>query len=335
TNSSDTIERIVIHTALMALTDPATLGGKELARLRFYTERFGHLAQLKAKAPRPGDRAMGLFLLSSSSQGPKRFKAEHRLRSSETVLDCRPLLAQVQKHLSGLRQGTPPPKLGLPLEAKEPAYGFMLARCIEQWSEPRTRRDGRNKLQPRADLVAGFDSVRHFLATAAFQRRRSDSLEGVGKGLSVSSEWAIVDQSPSGFGLRHLSGNAGSITVGELVAMRPAESSSVYICVARRARSISTTELELGLETLCQQGVPASMNKTMPKGQQIAVPVLLMPKVAKLNGGPGLIAPIGDVKPGMFMVIPHKGKMVRLEAVSTVERLLSCELVQLKKETPE
>jgi hypothetical protein len=117
---------------------------------------------------------------------------------------------------------------------------------------------------------------------------------------------------------------------GELVAVHPAGSNAVYLCATRRVRTNADNTVELGLEILSDQGSTASMSKPMGRGI-VNVPVLLMPKVARLDGAPGLIAPIGDVRPGMALDVPHKGKITRLEAVEAVERLATCELIHLKK----
>ncbi|MFT4174000.1 MAG: hypothetical protein QM639_15650 [Rhodocyclaceae bacterium] len=328
--SSDTVERVYVQTALVALLDPASLGGADLARVRFYVERFGQHAQVIDLVPAVGDRAEGVFVLSDSSRGPRRLKADHQLLDREAILDVRPLIAKTAKLLAGLRKGTEPARLSLPLEARDPAYGYMLARCVEQWTESRARKDPRNKTRQMAALVSGFDSVRHFLATAAFKRSRSDSLDGIGEGLAGASQWEVVDHSASGFGLRFASGHAAPLGQGELVAVHPSASQSVFLCATRRVRTNADGTVELGLEILSDQGSPASMSKPMGRGI-VNVPVLLMPKLTRLEGAPGLIAPIGDVRPGMALDVPHKGKITRLEAIEAVERLATCELIHLRK----
>ncbi|MDQ8022384.1 MAG: hypothetical protein REI94_11135 [Moraxellaceae bacterium] len=324
----ETIERLVGKSGLLALADPATLGAEELGWLRFYVERHGNRVVVRS-AP-PEKRGAGLFVLTEKGRVPRRLGSSYELNPGELVLDLRTVLKHLKRQLVGMRTGIPPNKLGLPLAAAKPEYMFLLQRCGEQWSEPRARRHSRNSFRPRADLVPGFDSVRHFLTAAAFRRRATDKSEGIGGGLSQSSEWQVVDQSPSGFGLRFVSGHAGAIAVGELVALRPRESAAVSLCVTRRARSITNADFELGVELLGDNAAPASINKPTTKGKSVQVPALLLSKVLCLNKSPGLLAPIGDVTPGMSLMVPYKGAMVQLEAVEIVERLASCDLIRLR-----
>lgn len=326
--SKDTVENMVKQSCLMALADPTALESTDLAHLRFYVERFGHLCKLADTAP---DFGPGIFLLDDSTRGPRRLKREHKLLPSEKVLDCRPLLEALKQQIAALRRGESPARLGLPLAANDSAYVFMLARCVEQWSEPRIRRHNRSKSLPHADLVVGFDPVRNFLASEAARRRQAGQADELDVVAASTTEWEIVDQSPAGFGIRLIEGQINTIAVGELVALRPQEGSEVFLCVTRRARNVTGGEFELGLELISNHAAPATMNRTLANGQTRPVPVLLLPRVAQLNGASGLIAPIGDVSAGMSMVVPGKDAQVRLEAVSTAERLASCELVLLAK----
>ncbi|MDB5888395.1 MAG: hypothetical protein JWM03_1267 [Rhodocyclales bacterium] len=331
TRGPETLEQVVIRDCLMSLCDPVNLESSELGRVRFYVERFGHLAKFIDDLPPPADRESGLFVFSDSPRGPTQLKAEQVLQEKEYLIDCRPLIARATQQLSGLRQGLHATKLGLPMVANEASYAFMLSRCMEQWSEAKSRRHIRQDYQPLAELVSGFDPIRNFLTSAAYRRRQSDKLEGVGKGLSVASEWRILDQSRSGFGLRQASEHTRSVSVGEVVAMRPLERSNVHICIVRRTRSLDDNDCELGLERLSGTGMPTSIDRTLADGKTHSVPVLLMPRVQCLEGAPGLLAPIGDVKSGMSLLVPQQDGNVRFEVTGVCERLASCELIQLRR----
>lgn len=326
----ETLEQVIVRDCLMGLCDPVNLESSELGRIRFYIERFGHLAQLSTDVPSEKEYT-ALFIFSDSPRGPTQLTAERVLEEKEYLLDCRPLIARAAQQLTGLRQGLHATKLGLPMVANEASYAFMLSRCVEQWSEAKARRHIRQDYQPLAELVSGFDPIRNFLATAAFRRRKSDKIEGVGKSLSVASEWRILDQSRSGFGLRQASEHTRPVAIGEIVAMRPLERSNVHICIVRRARNLDDTSCELGLERLGGTGMPTSIDKKLPDGHTQAIPVLLLPRVQCFDGGPGLLAPVGDVKPGMSLLVPQQDGDVRFEVDGSFERLASCELIQLRR----
>jgi hypothetical protein len=325
----ETLEQVVVRDCLMSLVDPVNLEPSELGRVRFYVERFGHLAQLTTESP--AEQAKAMFVLTDSPRGPTQLSTGQTLQEKEYLLDCRPLIERGTQQLSGLRQGLHATKLGLPMVANEASYAFMLSRCLEQWTDAKSRRHIRQDYQPLAELVSGFDPIRNFLTSAAFRRRKSDKLEGIGKGLSVASEWRILDQSRSGFGLRQASEHTRQISVGEIVAMRPLERSNVHICIVRRTRSHDVKDCEVGLERLSGSGMPISIDKKLPDGHMHAVPVLLLPRVQCFDGGPGLLAPVGDVNKGMSLLVPQQDGDVRFEVTGTYERLASCELIQLRR----
>ena len=329
--NTDTLEQIIVREALMHLCDPTRMESAELSRMRFYIERFGHLAELGGDLPAASDRGKSLFVFSDSPRGPSALKADQELQEKELLIDARELVARASQQLTGLRQGLHATKLGLPMMANEASYAFMLARGVEQWSEARARRHIRQDYQPLAELVSGFDPIRTFLATSAFRRRDSDKLQGIGNGLSVASEWRILDQSRSGFGLRQASAHTNPVAAGEIVAMRPLERSNVHICICRRTRSADNNESELGLERLAGSGMPISIEKTLKDGNMHSIPVLLLPRVQSFDGAPGLLAPIGDVSAGMSFLVAQRDGNVRFEVVAVQERLASCELIQIRR----
>ena len=83
-----------------------------------------------------------------------------------------------------------------------------------------TRRFSRMRFKPRADLVIGMLDVTLFLSSAAYRRRRDDGSKR-GPGAPAISEWALVDESPDGFGVRYIRGDIAAVEVGDVVALRP------------------------------------------------------------------------------------------------------------------
>ncbi|GAB4062578.1 hypothetical protein GCM10028811_31960 [Uliginosibacterium sediminicola] len=328
--SSDTLEQAIARECLMSLCDPASLENSELGRIRFYIERFGHLAKLRKEVSLFEDTSAGLFVFGNGPRGPSQLRADQVLGDKERVLDCRELLARARHHLAGLRQGLHATKLGLPMVANEASYAYMLSRCVEQWSEAKTRRHTREDYLPLAELVSGFDAIRQFLSSTAFRRRESDRLQGAGAGLSVASEWRILDQSRSGFGLRQASAHTLPVSIGEVVAMRPLERSHVHICVTRRLRH-EDEGCNIGLERLSGSALPTLIEKTLADGSTHSIPVLLLPRSVCFDGGPAMLAPHDDVTVGMVLRVAQREGDLRFRLEGVSERLASCELWQLTR----
>ncbi|MFT3736859.1 MAG: hypothetical protein QM776_17920 [Rhodocyclaceae bacterium] len=330
-HDTDTVEQVVVRDCLLALCDPASLEGAELSRLRFYIARFGHLATLSAETPAPEDLGPGMFVFSDAERGPGKLKPGQALLDKERLLDCRQLVDRIQQQLAGLRQGLHATKLGLPMVANEASYAFMLTRCAEQWSDSRSSRKMKQDYQPLATLITGFDPVRQYLSSGAWKSLQNGRPRVVGAIPAVACEWRIFEQARTGFSLREAGPHTLPINVGELVAMRPLERASVHLSIVRRARSHETTGKEISLERLCGTALPHTIDKKLPDGNIQTLPVLLLPRVQCFEGNPGLLAPHGDLKPGVRITVEQREGNVTFEVVAVVEKLASCELAQLKR----
>lgn len=325
----ESLEQTYVRAVLLALLDPASLAELDFDRLRFYVLRHSHLAYIRPDISTIARAQAGLLRLSDSVAGARMMTEEQLMADSELILDTRALIEKLQYQMDGIKAGRPPISLGLPAEAKMLDYRVLMKRMYEQWSLPKNRRHERTHFRPLADVVIGFDSVRHFLSHHAFRRRTG---EQVNPSQELTNDWAaILDESASGYGLRFSKGNSKAIRIGELLALRSRERSSVHVCITRRAMNRDAKEFDLGVELLCDGGLPSYI--TTPRTENAPgerVPVLLLPRVARLNNAPALLAPIGKIRRGMSFAVPHNDKPVRLETVAVVEQLASCELIALR-----
>lgn len=331
-SSAESLSRIVVQSSLIALTDPTTLNEEDITRVRLYCERYGHLAVLSPTPLQAEAGAIGIFVLTDHKRGPHRPKADLPALGKCHYLDTRPLLNKLQQQVQGLRAGTPPSRLGLPGTANHPSYLAVLERCFAQWSEPQQRRHMRNGVRPHADLVSGFDAVYRFVAQNALSRRKTDESK---KDVELPvSEWSIIDQSEGGFGLRFVNGHAGAISVGEVVALRFKDRAAVAICIARRARNVSGSEFEIGLELLADKAVATHTTRQLPDNASPKPdpdsPALLLPRLANGHKCPGVVLPSGRSRQPVEFTVRSNGTPIRLIGDASLEHLASCELLKLK-----
>ena len=331
-SAMESLAKIIVQSSLLTLSDPTSLKEEDIGHVRFYIERYGHLASLSKNLPPSVDsQTPGIFVLSDNPRGPQRLKPEYGDLSKCHILDTRPLIQKLKQQIQWLKEGRSPTNLGLPSVANTPAYQLLLMQCEEQWSFTRKRRHPRSGVRPRADLVSGFDMVHHFVAQKALTRRRSDDIRP-NEALSVS-EWSIVDQSEGGFGLRFIKGNAGSISVGEIVALCFKDHASLAICVTRRARCISDTEFEIGLELLAERALATNISIRENKDAEPLerTPAILIPRMPNAHNVPGLLLPPHrSSKAGIEVSVVSNGKTLRLAAAESLEYFSSCELVAMK-----
>ena len=326
-------EQIYVNALLLDFAEPTKLAPGELERVRFYVERHARLAQLEeAQAAKQGkDSLDACFLIKTgdSRAGRSLLRAGNTpVEPGDLVLRCTRLLAKLQGQIGGIEKGIEPARLGLPLAARQPTYAALMRNLHRLWSAPPMRRFSRQKFKPRVDLVVGFDLLWTYLAGPA-NRRRTDDLP-----VKIeTSEWAIGNESPGGFSLQYLAGNAAPVRVGEVVGLRPRDQSVVHICLTRRVVTGDLQSLELGLQNLAPGGIPTmvSVETTDKKGrkQAKAVRVIVLSKLPSAGDGPALIAPAQSLQPGVSVYLQQRKGPLRLWVSKPIEQCAGCEVFAL------
>ena len=325
-------EQVYVNALLMDFAEPTKLAPGELERVRFYVSRHAKYAQIEgAASAKKGEPIDACFLIK-----PKEARAGRSLlraggapvEQGDLVLRCSRLLAKLQGQIGGIEKGLEPARLGLPLAARQPGYMALMRNLHRLWSAPPMRRFSRQKFKPRVDLVVGFDPLWTYLAGPA-NRRRTDELP-----VKIdTSEWAIGNESPGGFSLQYLAGNAAPVRVGEVVGLRPRDQSVVHICLTRRVVTGDLQSLELGLQNLAPGGMPTmvSIETEDRHGHKHvkAVRVIVLAKLPSAGDGPALIAPAQSIQPGMSVYLQQRNGSLRLRVSKPVEQCPGCEVFAL------
>ncbi len=327
-------EQIYVNALLLDFAEPNKLAPGELERVRFYVERHARFALLEdagAARKKEAESIDACFLIK-----PKDTRAGRSLvRAGKTpvepndlVLRCSRLLTKLQGQITGIERGVEPARLGLPLAAKQPQYVALMRSLHRLWSAPPMRRFSRQKFKPRVDLVVGLDTLWTYLAGPANRRRTDDRPVKVD-----TSEWTIGNESPGGFSLQYIAGNAAPVKVGEIVGLRPRDQSAVHLCLTRRVVTGDLQSLELGLQKLAPGGTPTmiSLESTDRQGrkQVKAVRVIVLPKLPAAGDGPALIAPAQAIRPGVSVYLQQRNGPLRLSVARPIEQSPSCEVFAL------
>ncbi|BBO20464.1 MAG: hypothetical protein LC123_00480 [Burkholderiales bacterium] len=326
-------EQIYLNALLLDFAEPTKLAPGELERVRFYIARHARFAQIEeAPAARKGSEPLdACFLIKSKDARAGRSLARvgnTPIEQGDLVLRCGRLLTKLQGQIGGIEKGIEPARLGLPLAARQPGYVALMRNLHRLWSAPPMRRFSRQKFKPRVDLVVGFDPLWTYLAGPA-NRRRTDELP-----VKIdTSEWAIGNESPGGFSLQYLAGNAAPVRVGEVVGLRPRDQSVVHICLTRRVVTGDLQSLELGLQNLAPGGMPTmvSIETEDRHGHKHvkAVRVIVLAKLPSAGDGPALIAPAQSIQPGMSVYLQQRNGSLRLRVSKPVEQCPGCEVFAL------
>lgn len=334
-----TVELLYLRALLMAFADPCRLAPGELDRVRFYIERYGDLAVLGDAAHLLADKAAsgGLFLVRLRDDVPGRSLAKWqgmRAEPQDLVVDCSALIAKVGEHVKGLEANIVPAQLGLPLVARQPQYLAMLKSVLKGWGAPAMRRFHRGRFNPRVDLVVGFESTWHFLDGAAYRRRQNERSEPHAAA-DVTSEWVVLNESPSGFALRLVAGDGMPVRVGELIVVRPHDRGMIQACLARRANSAKGHALVMGLEALAAR--PLAITLSLPdaranqRGALREIRAILLLKLPSQNNAPALLVEHEAVWPGIEFTVANRGRRTRLRVARRLEKTASADLYLLER----
>jgi hypothetical protein len=108
-----------------------------------------------------------------------------------------------------------------------------------------------------------------------------------------TSSWMITNESPEGYAIMHVSGKPGRMAVGEVTAIRTEKETDWKICIVRWALSESQVHLELGLQILATNAVPAFLARSSESNAASGLSVLILPKIPAIRGSEMMVVPSG------------------------------------------
>ena len=130
----------------------------------------------------------------------------------------------------------------------------------------------------------------------------------------------IINESPDGYAVMHVTGDMGQLAVGDIAALRSETGTHWQICVVRWVQSAHSEHFEAGLQILAGSAKTATL---IPCDQGLEPPrytVLLLPAVPHLHDLQTVIAP-GDSlpdEPSRFLLLIESEKIEIREMCSTV-----------------
>lgn len=291
-----TLETLYVGALLLAYADPSKFSRGDIPSLMDCVGHYAPLGRVMAPAAAAalrGAKRNALFVVGASdahagrrcdSDGPDKAVA-----TAGWLLDCSILIGTLEQVLDSTEKGRAPP-------LDEPAIALPVLRTVlNMWRGQPTRRFARQKFRPRADLFVGLDHVVATLAGKSWPVRREDARHAT----ESLSEWAILDESPDGFGIRYLKGDTRQIQVGEVVGLRPRERDRLHVCLVRRVVNAGVARLEVGLQTLSPHAIAIAIG-----GAAQPIHALLLPSMPGHRGEAGVIVPVDSVINGSLIEAP-------------------------------
>jgi hypothetical protein len=306
--NSPSIEHVYIAALLLAYAEPGKFPRSDLDTLRACADRMSALVRLSDTKEAPRTEAPSHLFLVHTDDGQPGAPFLRTPKASDArqclIVDCGAVVAALNEDISQRTHPVFEHEAMLP-QVAEP----ILKMLLQMWGSQPTRRFSRMRFKPRADVVSGLPDVIQMIDGEALRRRRNDGSSQQEPLPPPISEWAIINESPDGFGIRYLKGPIRRLEVGELVGLRSHEHNRIHLCLVRRAINSGQARFEIGLQGLSPHGLivtlPDSANSQLRQA-------LLLPQLPAYGGSAGIIGLPGSLPAGIEFTCQPAGKPVRL-----------------------
>lgn len=313
------IRRIYSNILLAAIAQPASFSSAELNFIREYIETNSLTLDLLKIAPQG---STGTFWIDPDKDFPAHALVRRPPASETEILyfSCGAITQQAAQHLAELEKGVPAAKLGIPDFAETYAGKGTLRRLGFLWGKPAKRRFPRRRQSYRARLYAGLNKLWQLIKTP--------------ETVLDSSEWMVINESPDGYSLMHMSGHTDDLRVGDIVALQsqkesPESKPSWDICMIRWAISENPEHVEIGLQLLAVNAIAAEIFQTdEPSAGTTAA--LILPQTPPFRQAELLVVPTGILKENsqrIVVLVEKQNLEIReVHATSLNERTASIEV---------
>jgi cyclic-di-GMP-binding protein len=167
---------------------------------------------------------------------------------------------------------------------------------------------------------------------ALWRHQRGDAPPVVNATGITATDWMMLNDSPGGLAIMHVSGNTHGIVAGAALAVQPAADQPWGLCVVRWARSDNPEHLELGLELLA----PAAEAVRLVRhggGESLsddaAIEAFRLPPLAATQRGEALLAAPGIHQAGTFTLVSENSARIQLTDCTPGALLLQTSSVEL------
>lgn len=283
----------------------------------------GSAADTKVSYTPPGENDLGWFWIDPDQDTPPisdnrrapppvegliYFSAEELARKATTWIDA---LEAETPSLDGLPVGLP---------ATEAAT--LLRRVREYWATPPHREHSRRRNQYAVRVCAGLESIWKMLRESGSARQDA-----------YTSEWMVVNESPTGYAIMQVTGTASDLVAGMALALRRNEDDPWTLSVVRWIRTETPEQIELGLQVIANTAKPVTVGFRSGNQTRPMRPALVLPPIAALGRQQAILAPAGTYSARRFMLVSDtnrlyvaQGRLLSLDMQTSAVELFQYEI---------
>ena len=298
-----TLDAEKIYKSLLALAaaQPEGFSPAEIGLLGEYLGHFSAAVSLLASRP-PEEEGSWYWVDIGRDMGPvppnRRIPPDHG-----DLLYCsfQMLGRLANEQISALEGGMAAGNLRLPERAAGPGGIAALKRMQAHWAHPPHRQHPRRHNNYRAQLCLGLNELWQLL-------EHGEAPEGTEPGTTQTTEWMVLNESPSGYAVMHVSGEVEGLVPGSAIALRPAPDKPWSVCVVRWMKSENPEHIELGLELVAPAARSVQLVFRNGDPAQQPTPGLLLPAIPAVREHAAVLAPSGAYSARRFFIVSGEDK---------------------------
>lgn len=282
-------DKLLKEMLALAAAQPEGLTPRETSFLMCYLARYAVAVDISAKMPEHGDE--WFWLKDTRDQAPMAVVRRAPPAAGRLLFfSCAELGQTTLELIARLTAGEPPEDLGLPTEAQLPAYIEVLRRAQGRWGAPAKRQFTRRHKSHRVQVCTNPGMLWQILGG------KEDSDEAI-------SDWMVLNESPEGYAMMHVSGLIMGLVTGSAVGLRSEANKPWNISIVRWARSDNEEHVEIGLELVSPGAQPVHIAAHGAPAGEAPVAALLLPPLPRLGRGETLLTTRGQFCLGRFSLI--------------------------------
>jgi hypothetical protein len=309
----------------LAAAQPQSFTPAELEFLLAYLHEFAGQIEFAESLPADNQTETWYWINDSRDQPPCAVVRRPPLANGQNVcFSCRELGRSALEHIEHLVAGDSPQALGLDERAATPALRQALHRAASRWVSPPKRHMPRRGSSSRVQVCTDLQAL--------WRHQRGESLPVANATGITATDWMMLNDSPGGLAIMHVSGNTHGIMAGAALAVQPAADQPWGICVVRWARSDNPEHLELGLELLAPAAEAVRLvrhggGENLP--DDAATEAFRLPPLAATRRGEALLAAPGIPQAGTFTLVSENAERIQLTDCTPGALLLQTSCIEL------
>lgn len=309
----------------LAAAQPESFTPAELGFLLAYLREFAIQVEFAEALPPSSQTETWYWINDGRDQPPCAVVRRPPPAGGRNVcFSCRELGRSALEHIEHLGAGESPQALGVDARAVTPALLQALHRAAGRWVSPpkrhTSRRGSNNRVQVCTDLAA------------LWRHQRGDSHPVTTATGFTATDWMMLNESPGGLAIMHVSGGTHGIMAGAALAVQPAADQPWGLCLVRWARSDNPEHLELGLELVAPAAEAVRLVRHNHGGnlsEEAAREAFRLPPLPAAHRGEALLAAPGIHQAGSFTLVSDNPDRIQLTECTPGALLLQTGSVEL------